>query len=278
MEIDLQQRDDAHVVFEGVTLKFGDRTILRDVNASFPQGKITVILGGSGVGKSTTLRLIGGLLRPEKGRILVDGEDVTRMSNRDLARMRLKLGMLFQKGALLDATTVFDNVALPLREHSKMPEREVGKKVYETLAQVGLEPEDARLTPSQLSGGMIKRVALARAIIMEPVIVLCDEPFSGLDPITARRIELLLQKVSSEQGMTLLVVSHDSASTMRMADHVLAMLPGMAVEGTAEELSASDDPRLANLLTGEVDDALLKLDGLPDWALDSSFDLRSTWS
>jgi len=269
---------DDHVRFEDVTMKFQGQTVLGGLTCGFPRGKITVILGSSGAGKSTMLRLIGRLLMPSSGRILVDGEDIVPMSTDEIGRVRLKIGMMFQGGALLDSTTVFDNIAFPLREHSKLSPREIRQEVEQTLVNVGLSLSDGRRLPSELSGGMLKRVALARSIVMKPVIVLCDEPFSGLDPITSKRIELLLQRINEEYGMTLIVVSHDSASTLRMADHVVVMLPGEVVAGAPQALLECGDPRVVNLLSGVVDESLIKAeDGGRTAACSSQFDLTSTW-
>lgn len=270
---------DAAVKIEDVVMRFGERTVLDHLSCEFPRGKIAVILGGSGSGKSTTLRLVGGLIQPESGRVLVEGEDVVGMSGKDLARVRLKLGMMFQGGALLDSTTVFDNLALPLREHSNMAEAEIWREVHKTLGKVGLKPADGQLFPSELSGGMTKRVALGRAIILKPTIVLCDEPFAGLDPITAKRIELLLQDINRESGVTLIIVSHDSPSTMRMADHVLIMMASRVVEGDPRELVEGEDPCVTNLLSGDVDPALIHLGEVYETAfMNAPMDVRSTWS
>jgi phospholipid/cholesterol/gamma-HCH transport system ATP-binding protein len=241
-----------HVQLSHVFMTFGDRPVLRDVSCRFPRDRISVILGGSGSGKSTLLRTVGGLVRPQAGNVLVDGEDVTRLSESQLYATRRKLGMMFQGGALLDSLTVFDNVAFPLREHSRLAARDVVAAVHAALEAVGLQNVD-ELLPRQLSGGMVKRVALARAIIREPAILLADEPFSGLDPISARRIEALLVDVNRHRGMTLIVVSHSIPSTMRMADHVVILLPDGAVEGTPEDLRRSTDPRIVAFLSDGED-------------------------
>lgn len=246
---------DAHVFFSNVRMAFGARQVFGSLSCSFPRGKISVILGGSGSGKSTVLRLIGGLVRAQAGTIVVDGQDITRLSERAMYAVRRKLGMMFQGGALLDSMSVFDNLAFPLREHTTMREAEVGEAVHECLQAVGLSDVD-RLLPGQLSGGMIKRVALARAIIRRPVILLCDEPFSGLDPISGRRVEALLCEISRRLGVTMIVVSHHVASTMRMAAHVLVLLPDGAFEGTTEALRRSNNPRIVSFLEDDADEAL----------------------
>ncbi len=245
---------DSHLVFDDVHMAYGDREVFTALSCSFPPGKISVILGGSGSGKSTALRLIGGLVRPLAGRVVVAGEDITRLSEHRMYRVRQKLGMMFQGGALLDSMTIFDNLAFPMREHTAMSESEIGREVHDRLQAVGLSDVD-QLLPSQLSGGMTKRVALARAIIRKPVILLCDEPFSGLDPISARRIEALLADVNRIFHMTIIVVSHHIPSTMRMAERVLVLLPDGAAVGSPAELQLSTDPRIVSFLSEEGGDA-----------------------
>jgi len=222
--------------------------VCRDVSLRFPRGRVSVILGGSGSGKSTMLRLIGGLVRPSAGKVLVDGDDVAALSERALFRMRRKLGMMFQGGALLDSLTVFDNLALPLRERGE-PEAAIADEVHDRLVAVGLKDVDG-LLPGQLSGGMVKRVALARAIIQRPVILLVDEPFSGLDPISTRRIEGVLLEVNRTFQVTMLVVSHDVPSTMRMADWVTLLLPERAVAGEPRALASGGDREVVEFLSG----------------------------
>jgi phospholipid/cholesterol/gamma-HCH transport system ATP-binding protein len=246
---------DAHVAFADVHMAFGDRPVFEGLSCAFPPGKISVLLGGSGSGKSTVLRLIGGLVRPQAGHILVDGEDVTQLSEDALFRVRRKLGMLFQHGALLDSMSVFDNLALPLREHERLQESVIAAAVHDRLEAVGLHDVDG-LLPSQLSGGMVKRVSLARAIIRNPAVLLCDEPFSGLDPISSKRIEALLVNVGRSRGITTVVVSHDIDSTMRMAEQVLLLLPDGSFQGAPAELRASADPRVRAFLSHDVDAAL----------------------
>jgi phospholipid/cholesterol/gamma-HCH transport system ATP-binding protein len=228
-------------------MAFGSRPVFSDLSCRFPRGRVSCVLGGSGSGKSTMLKLIGGLVRPVAGRVLVDGDDVTVLSERALFRVRRKLGMMFQGGALLDSMTVFDNLALPLRERGE-PEATIADEVHDRIAAVGLDDVDA-LLPGQLSGGMVKRVALARAIIQRPVILMIDEPFSGLDPISTRRIEGVLLEVNRKFGMTMLVVTHDVPSTMRMADWLVMLLPERAVEGEPRALVAGSDREVVEFLT-----------------------------
>jgi phospholipid/cholesterol/gamma-HCH transport system ATP-binding protein len=238
---------EGHVALEGVRMAFGERVVFRRLSCEFPPGRVSAILGGSGSGKSTILRLIGGLVRPEAGRILVAGQDVTQLPERRLYEVRRKLGMMFQGGALLDSLTVFDNLAFPLREHTRLSESEIAETVHETLAAVGLHDVDT-LLPGELSGGMLKRAALARAIVQRPAILLCDEPFSGLDPVSVKLIEALLGHVNRTFAMTLIVVSHHIASTMRLADHVVLLLPDAVVAGPPEALRESEDSRVRAFL------------------------------
>jgi phospholipid/cholesterol/gamma-HCH transport system ATP-binding protein len=247
--------DDAHVVFDDVYMAFADRPVLRGLSCRFPRGKISVILGGSGSGKTTVLRLIGGLVHPQRGRIIVAGEDVSQLSETEMYRVREKLGMMFQGGALLDSLTIFDNLAFPLREHTAMRESEITAEVHRQLTAVGLSEVD-ELLPGQLSGGMIKRAALARAIINKPEILLCDEPFSGLDPISVKRIEALLHRINRDLHITMLVSSHHIPSTIRMADQVVLLRPSGGVAGTPAALHDHPDPQIASFFNEEVNESL----------------------
>src|SRR5262249_47164849 len=242
----------AHVELSQVSMAFGDRPVFTDLSCTFPAGGVSVVLGGSGSGKSTRPGLAAGLSRPQPGRTVSAGEDVTRCSDRALFRIRRKLGMLFQGGALLDSMTVFENVAFPLREHTSLDECTIADEVHDRLEAVGLRDVDG-LLPGELSGGMVKRVALARAIIRSPAVLRCDEPFSGLDPISSKRIEVLLTQINRARGITTVVVSHDIDSTMRMAEHVLLLLPGGCFQGAPDELRASADPRVRAFLSSDLD-------------------------
>ena len=248
-------RDESHVRLRDVRMAFEDREVLRGLSCAFPRGKISVILGGSGSGKTTILRVIGGLVCPQGGSISVAGYDISRLSETEMYTVRQKLGMMFQGGALLDSLTVFDNLAFPLREHTRLREPEIAAEVHRQLAAVGLADVDD-LLPGQLSGGMIKRAALARAIIMKPEILLVDEPFSGLDPVSVKRIEALLRHINRQLQITMLVSSHHIPSTMRMADQVLLLLDGVPVAGRPRELQRNPDPRIAGFLSEEADESL----------------------
>lgn len=245
-----------HVIVDRVRMAYGSRVVFEDLSCDFPRSRISVILGGSGSGKSTLLRMMAGLVRPQGGRIGVDGVDVTQLNERGLFGVRHKFGMMFQGGALLDSFTVFDNLALPLREHTKKKAAEIADDVHRALESVGLKGVDD-LLPGELSGGMEKRVALARALVRRPEILLCDEPFSGLDPASTRRIETLLNGVNERYKVTMIVVSHHIASTLRMADKVVMLLPWGVIEGSPQELRDSVDPRVAAFLNEESDDSPL---------------------
>lgn len=244
---------DFRVALDGVELTLGARPIFESLSCGFPRGQISIVLGGSGAGKSTILRLIGGLLRPDGGSVRVAGTDVTQISERELNKVRMRIGMLFQGGALLDSMTVYENVSLPLLEHTRLSEREVAAAVRDRLEAVGLQGTEA-LYPRQLSGGMVRRAGLARAIVRNPEIVLCDEPFSGLDPVNVRRIEALMVELNRRLDITLIITSHHLASSLRMADRLLFLVDGGAISGPPEQLLESSDPRIVEFLEAEQND------------------------
>jgi phospholipid/cholesterol/gamma-HCH transport system ATP-binding protein len=243
---------DTRVRLDGVHFSVRGREVFRGLSCRFPRGKISVILGGSGAGKSTLLRMIGGLVRPQSGAVTVAGVDVSQTAERDLYAVRQRLGMLFQHGALLDSMSVFDNVALPLREHTALAAGEVAAEVERRLVAVGL-PDTGALFPRELSGGMLRRAALARAIVTDPEIVLCDEPFSGLDPVNVRRIEKLFTVLNRQLGLTLLITSHHIPSSLRMADQIVFLLEGQAISGSPKELRDHADERVAGFFAAELD-------------------------
>ena len=232
---------------------FGDKIVLEDVSFSVPRGTVCAVMGGSGSGKSTILRHLIGAYRPDEGEIYLDGEDITRMSERELEHVRRKFGMLFQGGALLSSLTVGENVALPIRHHTDLPEETISIMVKMKLELVGLRDAE-HLRPSQISGGMQKRVSLARAIALDPKIVFYDEPSAGLDPIVSGVIDKLMIDLSKIMGITSLVVTHDMNSVFRIADLVIMLHRGrIVVTGTPEEISHSSDPLVQQFITGAPD-------------------------
>jgi phospholipid/cholesterol/gamma-HCH transport system ATP-binding protein len=237
----------ASVELRDVCLAFGERPVLRDLSCSFPPGTVSVLMGGSGSGKSTMLRVIAGLVSPDSGSVRIAGREIVGLRESELAESRQHLGMLFQNGALLDSMSVFDNVALPLRERTGLEEDRIREEVHRRLEAVGLEDVD-ELLPGELSGGMLKRVALARAIVLDPEILLCDEPFSGLDPLNVLRIEALLMRLAQQLGLTVIVTSHHVATSRRMGSQVTLLFPDGAVSGSPAELDALGDARVAAFL------------------------------
>ena len=230
------------VELRNVTFSYGERVILRDVSLQVPRGKVTALMGASGGGKTTVLRLIGGQQRAQQGQVLFDGQDVGAIAREQLFAVRRRMGMLFQFGDLFTDMSVFENVAFPLREHTDLPDELVRDIVLMKLHAVGLR--GARdLMPSQISGGMARRVALARAIVLDPELVMYDEPFAGLDPISLGTAAQLIRRLNDAMGLTTILVSHDLDETFRVADHVIILGPGcVAAQGTPEEVRASQDP------------------------------------
>ena len=230
------------VELRNVTFGYGDRTILRDVSLTIPRGKVTALMGASGGGKTTVLRLIGGQARAQAGQVLLDGQDVGAMSQAQLYAARRRMGMLFQFGALFTDMTVFENVAFPLREHTQLSDALVRDIVLMKLQAVGLRSA-RELMPSQISGGMARRVALARAMALDPEFIMYDEPFAGLDPISLGTSAQLIRELNDALGLTSIIVSHDLEETFKLADQVIILGPGVvAAQGTPDEVRASSDP------------------------------------
>ena len=232
---------------------FGTKEVLKDVNLVFPKGSTTVILGLSGGGKSTIIKHIVGLMKPTSGNIHVDGIDVSTCSEEELRAVRKNIGYLFQDGAMFDSMNIFDNVAFPLREHRKdLSEQEIKEKVLKMLFMTGLDAERvAKLAPNELSGGMRKRAGLARAIIMEPKIILYDEPTSGLDPITSDLITQLILKLQKELGVTSVLITHDMKESFKAADYLAFLFEGEIIEwATNEKFRNTTNPYVRQLLNG----------------------------
>ena len=232
---------------------YGEREVLHDVSLSIPHGKVTALIGPMSSGKTTTLRLIGGQHRPQSGEVLFEGQDVSLMDRDQLYAARRRMGMLFQFGALFADISVFDNVAFPLREHTTLPERLIRDIVLMKLHAVGLR--GARdLMPASLSGGMVRRVALARAIALDPDLVIYDEPFSGLDPISLQTVATLIRQLNDSMSLTSLFVSHELEQTLEIADHVIVLADGKVVEqGPPAQLRASTDPMVHQYLNSLPD-------------------------
>jgi phospholipid/cholesterol/gamma-HCH transport system ATP-binding protein len=241
--------------FRDVWRKFGDKTVLAGINLAIFRGEVLVILGGSGSGKSVTLRQMNGLDHPDKGQVLLDGEDITTLSEAELWNVRRRVGMLFQSGALFDSMTVFENVAFALREHTPMTDAEIAHRVREVLGLVNLGPEVEPLPPSSLSGGMKKRVSLARTIALQPEVLMYDEPTTGLDPVTAMTINRLIVDLNTRLSTTSIVVTHDIASALFVADRIAFLKQGQFVfTGTKAEAKNSSVPELRAFLEAQEDE------------------------
>ena len=243
------------IEFDHVTFGYdASRTILNDVSLSFRRGQLTAILGGSGCGKTTLLRLIGGVYAANQGRVVFDGEVIDPRNKTQLYRIRRRLGMLFQFGALFTDLTVFENVAFPLREHTDLPESLIRDIVLMKLNAVGLRGA-APLRISQVSGGMARRIALARASVMDPEVIMYDEPFAGLDPISMGITANLIRKLNDTTGATSLMVSHDVQECFAIADYAYLMSSGgkVVAHGTPDQLAASTDPEVRQFIRGEPD-------------------------
>lgn len=245
--------NDNIVEINNLSFSYNSRLLHKGINMRFPRGKVVAIMGGSGSGKTTLLRLIGGQLKPSLGEVRVDGKVVHELDDTGIYQMRRKMGMLFQFGALFTDLSVYDNVAFPLREHTNMPESIIRDLVLLKLNAVGLR--GARdLMPPELSGGMARRVALARAVALDPSIIMYDEPFAGLDPISMGVILNLIRRLNDALGATSIVVTHDVHETFAMVDYIYFVSAGIVVaEGTPDELRESQMPFVHQFVHGEVD-------------------------
>ncbi|MDU8500849.1 ATP-binding cassette domain-containing protein [Pseudomonas syringae] len=246
--------DDAYAVeLKGVSFKRGTRSIFNNVDIRIPRGKVTGIMGPSGCGKTTLLRLMGAQLRPDGGQVWVNGQNLPELSRSDLFDARKQMGVLFQSGALFTDLDVFENVAFPLRVHTELPEEMIRDIVLLKLQAVGLRGA-VELMPDELSGGMKRRVALARAIALDPQILMYDEPFVGQDPIAMGVLVRLIRLLNDALGITSIVVSHDLSETASIADYLYVVGDGQVLgQGTPEELMSSDNPRIRQFMTGEPD-------------------------
>lgn len=240
------------VTLSRVDFSYAGHRIYRDLTLSVPRGRITAVLGPSGTGKTTLLRLIGAQLRPDRGQVRFDGTDVHRLSRRRLFTLRQRMSMLFQSGALFQDMTVFDNVAFPLREHTALPEELIRDLVLMKLECVGMR-QAAGLYPAELSGGMSRRAALARAIALDPDFIMYDEPFVGQDPVTKGILVRLITDLNRALGLTSLVVTHDVREILAVADFVYILADGNVLgAGTPGKIEASADPRVRQFISGEA--------------------------
>jgi len=241
------------IEIKGLQKVFGTKEVLKDVNLIFPKGSTTVVLGLSGSGKSTIIKHIVGLMKPTKGDIFVNGINVSQCREEELREVRKGIGFLFQDGAMFDSMNIFDNVAFPLREHFKLSKNEIENRVLNMLTMTGLDAKRvAKLFPNELSGGMRKRAGLARAIIMQPKIILYDEPTSGLDPITSNLITQLIIKLQRELGVTSVLITHDMKESFKSADFLAFLFEGEIIEwGDNNSFKNTKNPFVQQFLNGE---------------------------
>ncbi len=245
--------DDYIIDIKGMSFSRGDRPIFDDISLRIPKGKVTAIMGPSGTGKTTLLKLIGGQIRPDSGCIRVEGMDIPRLSRAELFEIRSRMGMLFQSGALFSDLSVFENVAFPLRVHTTLPEDMIRDLVFMKLQSVGLRGA-VDLMPSELSGGMARRVALARAIALDPDILMYDEPFTGQDPIAMGVLVKLIKSLNRTLGHTSIVVSHDIQETLSIADYIYLVADGHVVaQGTTQQILAETSPQVKQFMQGLPD-------------------------
>lgn len=242
------------ILYNDVHKAFGEHRVLNGLNLAIPRGRVTVIIGRSGTGKSVTIKHVMGLLRPDKGHIWVGDDELTSMSDRELRAVRIRFGVVFQHAALFDSMNVFDNVAFPLREHTRLKRAAVKEKVDELLAIVGLSDAGMKF-PSELSGGMRKRVGLARALVRDPEFILYDEPTTGLDPILAAAMDRLITTTQEQRpDITSVVITHDMKAVMHVADKVVMLSDGVVyMEGVPALFRTSEDALIRQFLTGSLD-------------------------
>lgn len=245
--------DECFVRLKDVHFAYGERSILQGIDLSVRRGQVVAIMGGSGSGKTTLLRLIGGQLRASQGEVRVAGSELSRLGRNDMYALRRRMGMLFQFGALFTDMSVFDNVAFPLREHTDLPPEVIRDLVLMKLDAVGLRGA-GKLMPSELSGGMARRVALARAVALDPMLIMYDEPFAGLDPISLGVVGQLIRRLNDALGASSILVTHDVHESLAIVDYVYFVSDGrIAAEGTPDEIRASRDPFVHQFVHAEID-------------------------
>lgn len=249
------------VILDGICMRFGQQEVLRDINLMLEKGRTHVVIGESGCGKTVLLKLIIGLLRPTEGVVTFDGLSIADLSEKEQVKQRLRIGYVFQNSALFDSMTVFDNVAFALREHRELPEQAIAASVRSRLMEVGMPGGVDKKMPAELSGGMRKRVGLARALMLDPELILYDEPTTGLDPVMTDVINHLIQQTHQRRGVTSIVVTHDLKTVTKVADRVIMLYPvsrlhgdekQVIFDGTVTQLQISNDPRVQQFIRGEA--------------------------
>ncbi len=263
------------VEMEGVRFAYGERRVFEGLSVRIPRGKVVAILGVSGSGKTTLLRLIGGQIRPDEGTVRVDGCNVAELDDAGLYALRKRMGMMFQMGGLFSDLSVFDNIAFPMREHTDLPESLIRDLVMMKLHAVGLRGAHAMM-PGELSGGMARRVALARAVALDPMLIMYDEPFAGLDPISLNVIANLIRRLNDALGVTSLVVTYDVSESLRMADYAFFVAHGKIVaEGAAAQMLESADPFVRQFVRAQPDGPVAFRYPAPPFAEELRLSVRS---
>ncbi len=256
------------IEIQNLSMRFGDHQVLRDISLVLPAGQTLVVIGESGCGKTVLLKAMNGLLRPTLGEVRFEGIPLARMNDHELARIRTRYGFVFQGAALFDSLTIADNIAFPLREHTRLSAAEISDIVESLLGEVGLPQSVATMKPMQLSGGMRKRAGLARALALDPHLILYDEPTTGLDPIMSDVINELILRARSRDGVTSVVVTHDMHTARKVADVILMLYPlsrlppgepQVIFQGTPHELDNSSDPRIRQFIEGQAGTRLSEL-------------------
>lgn len=256
------------VELRNMTLQFSRQTVLDRINLSIPRGQTLVVIGESGCGKTVLLKSVVGLTRPRSGQVIYDGEDIHALSDHDLTALRCKFGFVFQNAALFDSMTIGQNIAFPLEQHELAQGRDINRIVFDRLAEVGLPDSVALKRPAQLSGGMRKRVGLARALVLEPELMLYDEPTTGLDPIMSDVINELMLRTSAKPDVTSLIITHDMKTAYKVADRVIMLYPFARLEkgenqiifdGTPQQLEQASDERVRQFVNGEAGERLMEL-------------------
>lgn len=258
------------VCTENLCVGFGSQLVLNNISIQIPPGQTLVILGESGCGKTVLMKSLVGLVRPNSGRVLFDGRDINRLSERELSRLRLRFGFVFQNAALFDSMTIGQNVAFPLRQHGRFTDQQIREMVLDRLSEVGLPDSVVYKKPAELSGGMRKRVGLARALIMNPELIVYDEPTTGLDPIMSDVINELILRTRRRNPVTSVVVTHDMRTAMKVADRILMLIPfsrlaeeesQIVFDGTPKQIMSCRDRRVQQFINGEAGERLMELRG-----------------